>query len=158
MRNALLNALRLNRLKFNSSRVLFCIMVVCQTSAFFKKIVLLILALLFSISLLNGNDINNLKIKIKNRKPHIERLLQTHKVGENNKGYLSIRKELSREEKKWVKAENRDRSKLYDRVAAETNYYISRKELATQRARNIRQSAPPGIWIQRKEGTWILNK
>jgi uncharacterized protein YdbL (DUF1318 family) len=105
---------------------------------------------------LQAESIDDLKLKIKERKPHIDLMLKTHVLGENNEGYLSARQELTKDQRRWLKDENRDRSKLYDKVAAETGYYVSKDEIAFQRARNIRMNASGGIWVQSKYGEWRL--
>ena len=122
-----------------------------------KKGILMCLLLSFCTTL-EAASIDKLKSNIQNRKPYINQLLKEQKVGENNKGYLTIKKKLNDKEKGWVKSENRDRYKLYDLVAAEMDYFVSQKEIAMQRARNIRINAPRGIWIQQSNEKWILNR
>lgn len=109
--------------------------------------------------------VSALKKQIRERFPRLSPLYQKGAMGENNQGWLEIRdlNNLSPAEKNEVKplvdSENRDRRALYQEVAKSMN--VSPDQLIkVQRifAEKWQQSASPGWWIQKGDGTWVQKK
>lgn len=94
-----------------------------------------------------GQDI---KDRMRSRLPAIVALKKAGAVGEDNQGYLFIRK--STDKKGLVDAENQDRRTIYTAIARKQN---TTPELVGQRrALQIAQKADPGTWIQDADGRW----
>jgi uncharacterized protein YdbL (DUF1318 family) len=109
--------------------------------------------------------VSALKKQIRERFPRLAPLYQKGALGENNQGWLEIRdvNNLSPAEKNEVKplvdSENRDRRALYLEVAKSMN--VSPDQLIkVQRifAEKWQQSASPGWWIQKGDGSWVQKK
>jgi uncharacterized protein len=109
--------------------------------------------------------VSALKKQIRERFPRLAPIYQKGAVGENNQGWLELRdlNNLSPAEKNEVKplvdSENRDRRALYLEVAKSMN--VSPDQLIkVQRifAEKWQQSASPGWWIQKGDGSWIQKK
>lgn len=94
-----------------------------------------------------GQDI---KARMRSRLPTIVDLKKAGVVGENNQGYLVIRK--STDKKGLVDAENQDRRLIYTAIARKQN---TTPELVGQRrALQIAKKADPGTWVQDADGRW----
>jgi hypothetical protein len=94
-----------------------------------------------------GQDI---KARMRDRLPALVVLKKAGVVGEDNQGYLVVRK--STDKKSLVDAENRDRRLIYTAIARKQN---TTPELVGQRrALQIAQKADPGTWIQDAGGRW----
>jgi uncharacterized protein len=95
-----------------------------------------------------GQDI---KTRMRSRLPAIVALKAAGVVGENNQGYLVVRK--ATDQKSVVDAENQDRRMIYAAIAKKQN---TTPELVGQRrAMQIAEKADPGTWIQNANGQWI---
>ncbi len=112
-----------------------------------------IFALLFGmVGNLQARSEAQLKARMAERLPQIVALKQNGSVGENNKGLLSARKNLSGKNATRMAAENSDRREVYELIAGRAN--TSAANVAKARAANIRKSAPQGTWVQLLNGTW----
>lgn len=94
----------------------------------------------------------DLKSRMSKRLPDVVALLQRGAVGENNKGTLTARGALSTPEKAIVAAENTDRATVYALIAGKTK--TSASVVGQQRAKQIRESAASGTWVQQPDGSW----
>ena len=95
-----------------------------------------------------GQDI---KARMRDRLPAIVALKKAGVIGENNQGYLVVRK--STDQKGLVDAENQDRRVIYEAIAKQQN---TTPELVGQRrAIQIAGKADPGEWIQDAHGKWM---
>jgi uncharacterized protein YdbL (DUF1318 family) len=75
------------------------------------------------------------------------------KVGENNRGLLEVRSpNVNDKERAIVQAENADRRKVYQRIAA--NVGSNPNVVGKRRAAQIAQNSAPGHWLQDAEGNW----
>lgn len=72
-------------------------------------------------------------------------------VGENNKGFLEFRTS-DRTAEAVVNEENGERRKAYAEVAQKTG--AAPEKVGTQRAVQIANGEPPGVWIQSENGSW----
>jgi uncharacterized protein YdbL (DUF1318 family) len=94
-----------------------------------------------------GQDI---KARMEARLPAIKALKQAGVVGENNQGYLEIRKSTG--QKGLVDAENQDRRTVYSAIAKKQN--TTAELVGQRRALQIARTADPGTWIQDAKGRW----
>lgn len=113
-------------------------------------IIYAIVALLVCVTLWGGEGAE-IKQRMRQRKTRIVQLKRSGVIGENNAGYLEIRKSCE-DVIKLVKAENDDRAKVYSAIAAKEGTTI--KKVAKRRALQIAEKAMAGEWLQKADGTW----
>ncbi|MFO8026036.1 MAG: DUF1318 domain-containing protein [Opitutales bacterium] len=113
----------------------------------------LLIAIVFSTSIAAfAANLGEVKAAMKERQPAIEALWAAGKIGENNKGYVEARADLSEKEQKLLRAENADRKKVYQAIARSTQ--STPEKVGLQRAAQISKRAAKGLWIQDAEGKW----
>lgn len=122
-----------------------------------KSIIHLAILCIFFANLTPAQAQLPIKARMKQRLPEINELKTAGKVGENLKGYLEPRGQLSAEQQKIVQGENSDRKKVYTMIAKKTKG-ASPEKVGRLRAVQISQKAVPGTLIQAKNGTWITKK
>ena len=93
----------------------------------------------------------DLKSRMSARLPKINALKASGVAGENNNGYLSMRKQLA-DKKALVDAENADRRKAYQIIAKQQG--ASAEHVGKRRAMQIAKKAKPGTWLQNAQGKW----
>ena len=89
--------------------------------------------------------------RMKSRLPVIRQLKSQGAVGENNRGYLEFRGS-QRPQANVVAAENADRSKVYNAIAAKTG--TTAAVVGNRRAAQLAQQARRGDWLQNAKGQW----
>lgn len=94
---------------------------------------------------------DDLKSRMSARLPTINALKASGVAGENNKGYLTMRKQQS-DKKALVDAENTDRRKAYQIIAKQQGTTVD--HVAKRRALQIAKKAKPGTWLQNAKGKW----
>ncbi len=97
----------------------------------------------------------DLKARFSARLPQIDALKLQLLVGENNKGYLEARGNLSSAQEALMKAENADRKTLYGMLANKRG--IDTKVVGEARAAQIyekSEDASAKVWVQDKGGIW----
>ncbi|MGE0086711.1 MAG: YdbL family protein [Desulfococcaceae bacterium] len=93
----------------------------------------------------------DIKERMKARVPEINALKAKGSVGENNKGFLEFRG--PQEKVDMISAENADRAKVYEAIAAQQN--TTPDLVGKRRALQIRSEvAGPGEWLQDDSGKW----
>lgn len=113
----------------------------------------LFIAIVFSTSIAAfAANLGEVKAAMKERQPAIEALWAAGKIGENNKGYVEARADLSEKEQKLLRAENADRKKVYQAIARSTQ--STPEKVGLQRAAQISKRAAKGLWLQDAEGKW----
>ena len=95
-----------------------------------------------------GQDI---KARIKARRPIILALKAEGIIGENSAGYLEFRGSNKKNED-VVKAENNDRRKVYKGIGKQTG--TTAEVVGHRRALKIAELAKPGDWLQNASGKW----
>lgn len=90
--------------------------------------------------------------RIRARLPEIDAFKAAGVVGENNKGLLQARTELTEAQEALVAAENADRLELYKLVARRQGKSV--EEVGEQRAVRIAQQALSGVWLQNAQDEW----
>jgi uncharacterized protein YdbL (DUF1318 family) len=95
------------------------------------------------------------------RLPEIRNYLQSGVLGENNQALLEIRvlEDLDlrqrAEVQRLVKAENGDRDRMFEEIAAATGAELSQlPQIRRTYAETLRQKADRGTWIQEPDGSW----
>ncbi|MCJ8502287.1 YdbL family protein [Desulfatitalea alkaliphila] len=119
-----------------------------------KSLILAAIAMalvIFSSGLLQADD---LKTRMLERLPAITDLKARNIVGENNQGYLEILPGQS-EGRDLVAAENKDRQRVYEQIAARTGTTV--EVVGQRRALQIAEKAAPGEWLQDRSGRWYQN-
>ena len=95
-----------------------------------------------------GQDI---KARIKARRPIILALKAEGIIGENSAGYLEFRGSKKKNED-VVKAENSDRRIVYKKIGEQTG--ATAEVVGQRRAQKIAELAKPGDWLQNASGKW----
>ena len=90
--------------------------------------------------------------RIKARIAQVDQLKLELLVGENNKGFLEQRGQLTPEQTELMNAENQDRRALYNIVASRTGTTVA--VVGSQRAEQLRNNSAAGVWLQAADGSW----
>ena len=118
----------------------------------FYAIIALFTLLIFSAE---GNcfaGADDIKARMKQRKPTIDMLKSESLVGDNNKGYLAFVPGVAPKEENTVSAENKDRGAVYSAIAKKQG--TTPQFVGERRAVQIGQKASPGTWLQDPSGKW----
>lgn len=86
----------------------------------------------------------------------IDALKARQAVGEDNRGFLAIRGEVTPEERQVVDAENRDRAEVYQLIAQQTG--ASADDVGRARAKKIARDSSTGVLIQDESGRWQASR
>ena len=105
---------------------------------------------------LKAESAGAMKARLTKRLPAIIALKEKGLVGENNKGYLEARGDLSGNDAKVVAAENADRKYIYTMLAKKLSQPVG--VIGARRAAQIAQKSKSGLWIQQPDGTWVKKK
>ena len=109
---------------------------------------LLLVSFLFSSASAFGEDI---KARMKARRPIIAELKAKGIVGENSKGLLQFMGQ-NKERADVVNAENVDREKVYAAIAKQQG--TPAELVGKRRALQIAKKAKPGTWLQDQNEKW----
>lgn len=112
-----------------------------------KKLLIFCMAVLF-FSVSNAG----IKERLAERLPAINKLKTNLVIGEDNKGFLAVKGNISATDKKIVDAENADRKKIYEMLAKKNG--VSVEKIQTRRAAQIADRSKKGIWLQNPAGKW----
>lgn len=93
----------------------------------------------------------DIKSRLKARKPVIDALKNQGVVGENNRGFLEFIGS-DRAEETIVSAENADRQKIYQAIARQQG--TSADIVGSRRAIQILKKGKSGQWFQDSDGRW----
>jgi uncharacterized protein YdbL (DUF1318 family) len=123
---------------------------------------LLLFALLPAISILAAPQTRaELKDRFEQRHGHLNRLKEQGKVGETFRGFIeSVKDEsaLNQDERKLMEAENEDRRRLYDLIAAEVvkgEKKLSPEKVAERNARRNFVKADPNHFLKTSDDVWM---
>ncbi len=98
-----------------------------------------------------GAPVDEAKGRMRERVPVIDALKRSEAVGENNRGYLEVRKDEG-EAAEVVAGENTDRRVVFADAAARSG--ASAEVVGRSFARQIASASAPGVWLQRENGEW----
>jgi len=101
----------------------------------------------------HAENLGTVKSRMEQRLADLVSLKQSGAVGEDNRGYLSVRGQLGAAQRAMVEAENADRKKVYAAIAAKTSASV--ESVGRKRAEQVRDSAPTGTWVQQADGKWV---
>jgi len=90
--------------------------------------------------------------RIKARVAQVDQLKLAQLAGENNKGFLEQKGQLSPGQTELMNAENTDRRALYNLIATRNGVTIG--VVGAQRAEQIRNNSAAGVWLQAADGSW----
>ncbi len=93
-----------------------------------------------------------LKQRLEQRLPALDDLRLRQVVGETNRGFLEIRGKATPEETQLVEEENRDRSSVYEAIAARSE--TTKDTVGRARAKQIAVASARGVLLQDANGTW----
>lgn len=91
------------------------------------------------------------KARMRERVPVIDQLKLAEAVGENNQGFLEVRK-AEGDAAAVVAAENKDRTEVFADTAARAGSTAAAVGKAF--AKQIAAGSAAGVWIQREDGSW----
>lgn len=112
--------------------------------------ILLLLSVLL-VAVCSTANAQGIKERMLARLPQIDSMKSSGILGENNKGYLEF---VGKERKMQdvVEAENLDRKKVYEAIAAKQG--TSPALVGSRRALQISENATAGTWLQAADGSW----
>lgn len=119
-----------------------------------SRILLLVLAclsLFVGLPVVSAAGAGEAKARMRERVPSIDQLKLAEAVGENNRGFLEVRK-ADGNAAAVVEAENRDRSEVFRETAARAG--SSAEAVGRSFARQIAAASAPGVWLQKDDGSW----
>jgi uncharacterized protein len=106
---------------------------------------------LFASGSLFAAGANEAKGRMRERVSAVDRLKLAEAVGENNQGFLEVRKNEG-DAAAVVAAENKDRAEVFADTATRTGSTAS--AVGKTFARQIAASSAAGVWVQKEDGTW----
>jgi uncharacterized protein YdbL (DUF1318 family) len=90
--------------------------------------------------------------RMEQRLPAIDRLKGAEAIGENNRGQLEVRGTGATDAATVVAEENRDRGEVYALIAKETG--ATADSVGRARAKQIAANSRTGVWVQDESGVW----
>jgi uncharacterized protein len=114
-------------------------------------LVVAFLGLFAGASLFAADAANDAKARMRDRVPALDRLKLAEAVGENNRGFVEVRK-AEGDAAAVVAAENADRAAVFNDTASRTG--STPDVVGRSFAKQIAAASAPGVWIQREDGNW----
>jgi uncharacterized protein len=114
--------------------------------------ILSLFIILFSCVFAWGQSPQEIQERMRERLPQVDALKREQLVGENNRGFLEGRAQLSPDQQRIVRDENEDRRRVYEALAAQTR--ASAEQVGRVRAQQLAQRSAPGVLIQNERGDW----
>ena len=97
-------------------------------------------------------DAAGAKERMRGRVASIDQLKLAEVIGENNRGYLELRKAGDAAGSAAVSAENQDRAVVFADTAARTG--SSSDAVGRAFAKQVAAASARGVWVQGENGTW----
>jgi uncharacterized protein YdbL (DUF1318 family) len=117
-----------------------------------RFITLLFALCVVSVSAFAAESAGDIRRRMEQRLPAIDRLKTAETVGENNRGLLEVRGSGGAEAGAVVAEENRDREAVYALIAKETG--ATADSVGRARAKQIAANSRGGVWVQDASGAW----
>ncbi|MDT8391084.1 MAG: DUF1318 domain-containing protein [Lentisphaeria bacterium] len=117
-----------------------------------KWILIAVLAVFAGIVRARATDMDDVKKRMADRLPTLNKLKTELIIGEDNQAFLAVKGDISEDDQKSVDAENADRAFVYEKIASATGASI--EKVRTRRAEQIAEKSQPGLWLQKADGTW----
>jgi uncharacterized protein YdbL (DUF1318 family) len=118
----------------------------------FRFITLCLALCVVGVSAFAAESAADIRRRMEQRLPAIDRLKAAEAVGENNRGLLEVRGSGGADAVAVVTEENRDREAVYALIAKETG--ATADSVGRARARQIATNSRPGVWVQDASGAW----
>ncbi|MDO8539443.1 MAG: DUF1318 domain-containing protein [Opitutaceae bacterium] len=118
----------------------------------FLFILAAIVGLFANVTLFAADAAGDAKTRMRGRVGQIDQLKLAEVVGENNRGFLEMRKSDGAGSA-LVEQENRDRSTVFSDTAAKTG--STAEVVGRSFAKQVAAASRPGVWIQREDGSWV---
>jgi uncharacterized protein YdbL (DUF1318 family) len=118
---------------------------------FIFRFVLLLGVLTLALPVVQAQDLNAVKARIKARLSTLDSLKASGAVGENNRGFVEVRGGGG-DASSVVSAENSDRETVYAAIAQKTG--STADAVGRARARKIAAESASGVWVQGEDGSW----
>ena len=115
------------------------------------RLLFVILALFGASAALHAEDLQAIRARMEKRLPQIDTLKTQGALGEDNRGFLSVRAAAG-DASAVASAENADRTAVYAAIASKSG--ASPEAVGTARAKKIAAGSAPGVWLQREDGEW----
>ena len=109
------------------------------------------IALLVTLPVAQAAGANEAKARMRQRVHTIDELKKAEAIGENNRGFLEVRKSEG-DAGSVVAAENRDREEVFRETAARAG--STAEAVGRAFARQVAAASAAGVWLQREDGTW----
>ncbi|MFH1497821.1 MAG: DUF1318 domain-containing protein [Verrucomicrobiota bacterium] len=122
-----------------------------MNSVFLRLASLLLLLAAPAATTVNAQDLGAIKSSMTKRIPAIDALKAKGALGENNQGYLEVRKPVD-DAAAVAAAENKDRAAVYTALAAQTG--TTSEKVGQARARQLAVASAAGVWVQSESGDW----
>jgi uncharacterized protein YdbL (DUF1318 family) len=107
---------------------------------------------LIVVAVLAAESSGDLRRRMEQRLPAIDRLKAAEAVGENNRGLLEARGSGAADSAAIVAEENRDREAVYALIAKDTG--ATPESVGRARAKQIAAASRGGVWVQDEGGAW----
>lgn len=118
---------------------------------FILRIFLACFVLFAAAATVSAQDLGTVREQMRQRLPELDALKASGAVGEDNRGYVSVR-ESKGNAARVVEAENADRRVVYASIAKRTGSTL--EAVGKARARQIASQSAPGVWLQAEDGRW----
>ncbi len=118
----------------------------------FRFISVLLTLCVVAVSAFAAESAGEIRRRMEQRLPAIDRLKTAEAVGENNRGLLEVRGSGDAQAAAVAAEENRDREAVYALIAKETG--ANAESVGRARARQIAANSRPGVWVQDERGQW----
>jgi uncharacterized protein YdbL (DUF1318 family) len=105
-----------------------------------------------TLSAFAAESAGDIRRRMEQRLPVIDRLKTAEAVGENNRGLLEVRGSGGAEAAAVVGEENRDREEVYALIAKQTG--ATTDSVGRARAKQIAANSRGGVWVQDESGAW----
>jgi uncharacterized protein YdbL (DUF1318 family) len=107
---------------------------------------------LITVTAFAAESATDIRRRMEQRLPAIDRLKTAEAIGENNRGLIEVRAAGQADATKVVAEENRDREAVYALIANETGATVA--SVARARAKQIAANSRAGVWVQDEGGAW----
>lgn len=98
-----------------------------------------------------GQDMQEIKQRMLQRKPAIDALKKSGALGEGADGYLHVR-QATGNAASLAQSENADRRTVNQMIARKEGAPV--EKVSGKAAETIIKNSPPGTWVQKPDGTW----
>lgn len=118
---------------------------------FMLRILLASFVLVAAAATASAQDLGAVRQQMRERLSELDALKASGAVGEDNRGYVSVR-EAKDNAAQVVQAENADRRVVYASIAKQAG--STPEAVGKARARQIASQSAPGVWLQAEDGRW----